>query len=340
MLTLADKSIADFPRLPGEKNDSLRIQRAIDASPSEVLYFPAGIYEIATPLNMKNLCSLLLHKNAILKAIAAMDFILHVDCDLQHNKKLRTSDMPEDYNLFIRGGQIDGNALASCLALSRYHHFSLADSTFLNGRKFGLFVDENQQYGYELIANNLYFKTVLSGLAGNVAVYACGGDSHYTDIVIVDYTVGFRFVEHGWANRLTRCHVWGGPLPPRREGDLPEMLKDSICFDLKVGGNILRDCYADTGAIGYLIGADTRLLGCSYYSNPIFKLDNIRCIKHNQGILLVADNTFTKTSEHIKIYEGSGKNVIWRDNTTYGFTAEEIPCFSVLQTENTMIKQS
>lgn len=325
MIFSADRSLAEFPRQDHETDDSPRIRRAIGTCPSGVLYVPAGIYEIASPVIVDNLCSLFLHKSAIFRAVREMDYVLEIDGDLQHNKALRTPDMPQDYNLFFRGGQIDGNGLASCLALRRYCHFTLADSTMLNGKKAGLTVDDGQRYGYEVIVNNLYCKTVIPGLAGNIGLDIYGGDSHYTDVVVVDYTIGFRMTDHAWANRLTRCHVWGGPIPPPKEGELPEMLKDSICFDIHQGGNILRDCYADTGAIGFLIDAPTRLLGCNYFTNPAFKLDDITCIKHTSGSLEVADSSFTKMAEHQTIYDGSGENVIWHDNQYPGYPPEEIP---------------
>ncbi len=325
MFLPADHTLADFPRLANETDDAPRIQRAIDACPSGVLYIPGGIYEIAAPLCIKNLCSLLLHKSAVLRAVKEMDFVMRVECAMQWDKSLRTPDMPEDYNLFVQGGQFDGNGLASCLVLSHYHHFTLADTTCLNGKKYGLKVDDEQRYGYELIVNNLYCKTVIPGLAGNIGVYVTGGDSHYTDVVVIDYTTGFKFVEHGWSCRLTRCHVWGGPVPPPAEGELPEMLKDSICFDIQSDGCILRDCYADTGAIGFKIAGNTSLLGCYYFSNPKFGLDNITCIKHEWGHLTVAECAFNKTAEHVKLYEGEGVNGIWSNNHLLAFP-EDTPC--------------
>jgi len=339
MFLPADASLSDFPRLNNETDDAPRIRRAVEACPSGVLYVPAGIYEIASPVVVTNLCSFLMHKSAIFRAVKEMDFVLTIDGDLQHNKALRTPDMPQDYNLFFRGGQIDGNGLASCMALRRYFHFTLADSTMLNGKKAGLTVDDGQRFGYEVIVNNLYCKTVIPGLAGNIGLDIYGGDSHYTDVVVVDYTVGIRMTEHAWANRLTRCHIWGGPVPPPHEGELPEMLKDSICFDIHQSGNILRDCYADTGAIGFLIDAPTRLLGCSYFTNPMFKLDNIVCIKHVSGTLEVADTTFTKMAQNQVIYEGGGENVKWTNNEYYGYPPEEIP-FTENAKTNAAIRQA
>ena len=310
MMTIEDRRM-------NETDDSPRLQRAIDAVPSDVLDIPRGIYELATPLRVTNLCSLRLHKSAVLRAVRPMDYILTVDCLLQHDKEQRTADMPEDYNLFVEGGQLDGNGLASCMSLGNYHHFTLKDTAFLNGRRYGLRVD-GFGHGYELIATNLYFKCVRPGLAGNTAVYTSGGDSHYTDCVVVDYTIGFHLDGGAGANRLTRCHVWGGPIPPPAPGALPEMLADSINFKIEDGGSILRDCYADTGQIGFYIRGDARLLGCSYFSNPHFKLDHITMIKHVGGRLLVKDARFAKTAPDVKAYEGCG-SVVWQDVTYCGF---------------------
>ena len=334
MILPADKTLADYPRWENEDNDTPRIRRAIADCPSGVLYFPAGVYEIAEMVEVTNACSLLLHKSAILRAVREMDFVLSMDCVVHWDKKLQAPGTPEDYNLFIRGGQFDGNGLASCLFVTRYHHFTLADTTCLNGKHYGLKVDGAEKFGYEIIVNNLYCKTVIPGLAGNVGVYIEGGDSHYTDVVVVDYTVGFRLVNHAWANRLTRCHVWGGPVPPKAEGELPEMLVDSICFDINVANNTLRDCYADTGKTGFRINASTQLLGCHYFSNPAFRLDDITCIDHLRGRLTVSDSCFHKTAEHVEIYRGSWEQVVWHNNFLDGFPEEVQRRLSCVDSDN------
>lgn len=67
-------------------------------------------------------------------------------------------------------------------------------------------------HGYELIANNVYAKCTLSGLAGNCGICSRLSDSHYTDCIVVDYTVGHR--DRRLVEPLTRCHVWGGIVKP------------------------------------------------------------------------------------------------------------------------------
>ena len=76
-LMVWDRSIADYPRLACETSDETRIMRAVQDCERGVLYFPAGVYEIAEMLLIENCCSLILHKSAVLKAVADMPFAMH-----------------------------------------------------------------------------------------------------------------------------------------------------------------------------------------------------------------------------------------------------------------------
>lgn len=304
-------SLDSFPAMENEADDTARIQRAIDANPSGVLFVPAGVYKVSSTLKVFNLCSIDMDKSAILRAVKEIPYVLHVAVYHEFNKLTKESDRRQDYNMFVRGGKIDGDGLASCMSIEGYCHFTLRDMTFMNGRKVGLMVDEKAG-GYELVADNLYFKCVKPGLAGNVAIHTRGGDSHYTDCISVNYTIGFHLTNpNTGANRLTRCHVWG---------NLKEMLKDSIAFWIDgSNGNILRDCYADTAQTGFLVdGSCNRLLGCTFENNRRYGLDNITIIRHPRGRLLVSECNFGKPSQNFKVYDGCG-SVVWRDITYLGF---------------------
>ena len=304
-----DHSLDDFPKLEGEEDDSPRIRRAILATPQGVLTIPRGTYKIATPIRIVNNCSLEMNKNTILKATEPMDTVLTI---------LAANQKRHDYGIFLHGGIIDGNGIASCVRIKGFAHYTMSDASVLNGKEYGLRVDG----GYELICNNVYAKCLMPGLAGNSAFLINGGDSHYTDCIVVDYTIGFD-VRSGGSNRLTRCHVWGGPIASPAPGEPREMLKDSINFRINASSTILRDCYADTGQTGYEInGWETRLLGCSYFSNKAFGLDNITIIKHTKGRLLVSEGAFVKTAPHVKVYEGCG-TVEWCNMIYSGFTDED-----------------
>lgn len=326
-----DVTLANFQRLAGEADDTARLQRAVDATGAGgVLYLPRGVYEVSKSIMVTNCASLLLHKSATVRAIAKMDNLLHVDMSAGSMWRWAALRPGETYDqgLFLRGGHLDGNGLASCLYLQKYFHFTLQDVVFANGYPYGLHVGRR---GAEIIANNLYFRTVKRGLAGNVALFSEGHDSQYSDLVCVDYTVGLRTT--GGANTFTRFHVWGGPIPPKEPGRLPEMLENSICFDLGGHMNTLRDCYADTGATGFLVsGWAQQIVGCWYLNNPGFGLKEITVVRqHPESTdVQISDCVFRASGPQTKLYEGPG-TVKWRSMVYQGFPngtdlPEEIIC--------------
>ena len=195
-----DISIADYPRLSTESSDDGRIMRAVADCEGGVLFFPKGVYEISQMLEITNCCSLLLHKSAVLKAVAEMDYVVKYDAaasypDLEEcDGHLVPSDDhdAEDWNLYITGGYIDGAGMASCLCLNSFKHFTMRDVSLRNGKRFGMKIeDTGSMWTYELVAQNLYVKCTMPGLAGNAGISSNGGDSHFIDCVVVDYTVGF-----------------------------------------------------------------------------------------------------------------------------------------------------
>lgn len=322
-----DASLADFPRLAGETSDTMRFQRAADSVPFGVLYVPKGDYVLDATVRVANGASLQMHKSARFTAVKPMVNMLEYDGKVSFNFKSAKNKRADDHALFIAGGDFDANGMAeTCVFLANYKHFTFRDTVFRNPKKHGLQVGEAKKKsgGYELIANNLYFKCGMSGLAGNTGICIYDGDSHYTDCIVIDYTVGIH-VRRGGSNRFTRCHVWGGPVPPPQKGELPEMLKDSVCFWLAGGEALLRDCYADTGMTGFKIDGNARILGCSYYNNWHFKMDNPTVFEHLKGKLIVSDGYFTKSSKSATLYKGGASgNFIWRDNFINGFKPEEI----------------
>jgi len=297
---LFNKTLADFPRLDGETDDSPRIKRAIEECTDQKLFIPDGVYEIAEPITIANRCSLLFQAKAVWKAVKEMEFVLtYTRCGM-HTQLI--------------GCSIDGDGLASCFFIEGYCHFTLRDFNFNNGKTYGMRVHG----GCEMIVNNIYLKCTKTGMEGNIAVSSIGGDSHYTDIVIVDYTVGMEMVggETAGSNRLTRCHVWGGPV--KNEAGESTYLENSVSFRMTGPDNLLRDCYSDTAVIGYEIGNNTRLIGCSYYNNPVFPLDNVVVIDHTAGWLLVSEGYFTQHTDHALLYRGDNKNVVWSNNYLEG----------------------
>lgn len=318
-----DVSIADFPRQAGETDDGARLQRAVNATGhGGVLYLPKGEYESSRTIWVTNGTSFLLHKSAVVRATAKMEHLFHLDMRQTGSwvwgGKVKDGH-PYDQGVFFRGGHLDGNGLASCLYLNYYFHFTLRDTVFVNGFPYGLHVGRK---GAEIIADNLYFRTIKSGLAGNIALFSEGNDSFYSNIVVVDYTTGLKTL--GGANAFNHYHVWGGPVPPPAPGRLPEMLENSVCFDLGGHMNTLRDSYADTGAIGFKVGGwGQQIVGCWYLNNSRFGLKDITIVKQEPGSidLLIADCCFRGSGAGTKLYDGSGA-VKWRDMTYRNIPSE------------------
>ena len=327
-----DHSLAEYPRLENETSDTPRIRRAVADCAGGVLYLPRGVYEIDEMLTVENCCSILMHKSAVLKAVREMPFVLKIDAaascpDLQEcDGHLVPSDDPdaEDWNLFLTGGYVDGAGLASCVCLNSFKHFTMRDVSLRNGRKYGLRIeDEGSTWTYELVAQNLYLKCTLPGLAGNAGISSNGGDSHFIDCIVVDYTRGIELLGGG-SNRLTRCHVWGGPIPPRAENELPEMLTDSVNYVLSSYDAILTDCYADTGMTGFLITENTRLIGCSYFNNYTYRMDDVTVLDHRGGQLSLSDCLFRKTSPRATLYRGDRSRVTSNNIMLDGFEGESL----------------
>ena len=344
-----DKILNDFLKLESDKSDSERIQRAIDATPNGILCIPKGAYEIATPLFIKNRCSLDMHPAARLIAIKEMDFVLTYDGNANYHELTLYNDDGSIYDnlgLFIKGGDIDANGKASCLLLANAHHYTLSNITLHNGKKYGLCVggDVGGRL-YELVANNVYCKCTMSGLRGNVGIYTNEHDGHYTDCFVIDYTTGFKL--DGSANRLTRCHIWGGTIPPCGKSmkewskfygnnkklmianqytdqvdavilsyGVPEMLVDSIAFELNGGINVLDGCFSDTATIGYLVrGGKNIITNCGFFNNKLMGLRNTLAVKNCSSNLIVTNSFFTNPTGTDSFYEGDQDAVTWENNS-------------------------
>jgi hypothetical protein len=346
-----DANLADYPRLPGEKDDSPRFNRAIAAAANGVLLVPKGEYDIATRITITNRCSLSMHPAAHLVARAKMDYVIFWDGNADyHALSIFNPDgsVYDNANLFIKGGDIDGNGLASCLAIANSHHFTIADITLHNGLKSGLCITrETGGHLYELVANNVYCKSTISSLAGNIGIDCQTSDCHFTDCIVVDYTKGIR--SSGGANRFTRCHVWGGTVPPKGmsfkawsdayalrkvlEGKgewtaekerrhlalgVPEMLPNSVAFESIGPANVFDGCYADTAEIGYDIRSSALIVNSGFYNNPRMNLRKSTVIVHRGGDLRVAFCDFRGGANCEKLYEGSGKNIEWVSSRASG----------------------
>lgn len=354
-----DTVLTDYPKLPSDRSDAERIQRAIDATENGILCIPKGDYSIKTPLIITNRCSLQMHPAARLIAEEEMDFLLTYNAKGDyHNLTLFNEDgsVYDNLGLFIQGGDLEGNGKASCLAITNAHHFTLSNISLHNGKEYGLYVGgKNGGHIYELVCNNVYCKCTMKGLAGNIGIWSDKHDAHFNDCFVIDYTVGMRML--GSANRISRCHLWGGTVPPENysveewseiygerkrklnngvygkdlnetyENDIPEMLQNSIAFDMQGGCNILDGCYADTAEIGFNIHKDTRIIGCDFFNNKLMGLKKATVIKHHGGRLDVMLCAFRGPAGTEILYEGSGEDVHWTSNSLRGGEGMKPPTF-------------
>lgn len=277
-----DHSLSEFPRRSGETDDTPRFQRAVDACyGGGRLSVPAGDYAFASTLYVTNLCIVQMSPTAIVRAVKPMKWMVEIDCSWEYNRKSAPKDVySRNFNLGWSGGILDGCGLASCLALDNYAHFTLENATFNNGRVYGVGV-ETRGRGYELIARNIYFHTSLPGLEGNMGLWAYAGDSHFIDIISVNYTTGIHLAGRG-SNRMSRCHVWGTSTTPIVKGVVPDVLKESVCFRIDATDVVMRDCYADTGTIGFwMTGWEERMECCTYAGLKL--LSDAIVIRQNRG---------------------------------------------------------
>ena len=345
-----DTNLVDFPRLAEEMDDAPRIQRAIDATPNGILYIPKGDYEIASPLFIKNRCSLDMHPAARLIATKEMEYVLTYDGNANfHELTIYNDDgtIYDNLGLFIRGGDIDARGLGSCLLLANAHHYTLSNISLHNGKRYGLCVGGNLGGRlYELVATNVYCKCTMSSLAGTIGIYTNEHDGHYTDCFVIDYTTGIKLV--GTANRLTRCHVWGGTVPPVGKSfrewsqfygankkillenkycdevdarilayGVPEMLENSVAFEIVSGINVLDGCFADTATIGYLVhGSNNIITNSGFFNNKLMGLRGTLAIKNLSDRLVVSNCFFTNPTGTDRFYEGLDEAVDWANNNT------------------------
>jgi hypothetical protein len=293
-----------------------------------------------------------MHPAARLIAEDEMDFILTYNATGDyHNLTLFNDDgtVYDNLGLFIEGGDIEGNGMASCFAITNAHHFTLSNISFHNGKEYGLYVGGKRGgHIYELVCNNVYCKCTMKGLAGNVGIWSDRHDAHFNDCFVIDYTIGMRIL--GTANRISRCHLWGGTVPPENitvkdwseiygerkkqlsngvygkdidkvnsDNDVPEILKNSIAFDMQGGYNILDGCYADTTEIGFNIHRDTRIIGCDFFNNKLMGLKKSIAINHIGGKLSVTMCAFRSTVGTEILYCGNRENINWENNTAIGF---------------------
>lgn len=225
-------NISRCERLPGEADDSGRLSRAVSDNPGGVILFPKGEYLLSRPLVIENHCSLMLAKDAVIKADARMDFLIDWNGG--------NENLFGDYGMFITGGRFDGAGISGGIRLRNIHHFTMRD-VYIKDCLTGLSVGSASDFKtYELMASNIYLRNDI-GIPGSVGIdIPSHGDHYLDDIIVVDFETGFRL--NCYSTYLSKCHSWVTDV-------IPDISK-TIAFD--VGGSCvtLSDCYVDTSNVG------------------------------------------------------------------------------------------
>lgn len=255
-----------------EYDDTVCLEKVFQKSQyGDTVYLSGRTFEVSRKIVIPFGVSLVMQPGTIIRAKSiftgnyVVEYNNSTEIDLIHTWHNGVEDRLT--NLGIFGGTIDGNGAVSCLHTYNCHHFEVGNISLLNG-VYGLVIDGSLTW--EVICNNVYARAYVTGCQRGFSIAA--SDCHFSDCFSIDYTTGFYV--NGAANRLTRCHVWGGVVG--YPNSTPTLL-NSINFDLQGGRNSLTDCYADTATIGYnCVGSKNRLIGCSAYNNYTwFHLDNV-----------------------------------------------------------------
>ena len=97
---------------------------------------------------------------------------------------------------------------------------------------------------------------------------------------------------------------------------VPEMLQDSVAFEINSYANVIDGCYADTAKIGYwLKGSDNVITNSGSFNNKLMGLRNTVAIKNESKRVIVTNCRFANATDTDAIYEGTKESLIWQSNT-------------------------
>ncbi|MBR9689176.1 BppU family phage baseplate upper protein [Bacillus cereus] len=237
----------------GITDDTTAIEKAFRDNPYKIMYFPDGNYRVTRPIRISADNSLELSKNARIYADAAIDYIF----DFNTSRKINSIyDLSKD--CFIIGGTLDSNGKAKdILRLNKFMHFTLYDVEFKNGVNRGLVVNDTGAMAAELIAMNLHFINEVTppDLANCTAIVNLGTDNHFSDIITINWSVGFYDKGNAVASKI---HYWISR---------PEFIEHSIGFKLESNTNITQS-FADTARVSFkVLGGSPRISFSTVYYN-------------------------------------------------------------------------
>lgn len=174
----------------GIADDTQAIQAAIDSQDISTIYFPKGVYMVSAPIIVAHSDqaglshSILMDRNAVLKASASIESVLHFTRDSTHqNNNIR------DYldGEFLEGGNIDGNGLANyCCIFDGNGRMSCSLTNFYDAITANVWVVNGRFNMYNVeVSNNFNTSENYNSAHENViGILNDSPDSHFWDIYL------------------------------------------------------------------------------------------------------------------------------------------------------------
>lgn len=174
----------------GIADDTQAIQAAIDSQDISTIYFPKGVYMVSAPIIVTHSDqaglshSILMDRNAVLKASASIESVLHFTQDSTHqNNNIR------DYldGEFLEGGNIDGNGLAKyCCIFEGNGRMSCSLTNFYDAITANVWVINGRFNMYNVeVSNNFNTSENYNPAHENViGILNDSPDSHFWDIYL------------------------------------------------------------------------------------------------------------------------------------------------------------
>ena len=271
--------INNFPRLPNETNDSPRIQRAFNSLSNKnidsdgyykglMIYFPSGIYEIATTVTGTNV-GMIGDTGTIFKGIGTgFMFDISFDGELGFAHVSGGAPVYQWRNFPIEKCIFNGNGTMNGVKHTAGHNISLRDCIFCDTVDYGYYIASGSKY----MLDHVSFRGITDNTAINkLAIYLGGSDHNVNNIICANYT---KMIDVNAANSIfSQCHHWLNH---------NDRIPSSIMYDINAGGCIFTDSYLDTVKIGFNINKSEQMIkGIIGYNNPTFNLTGATYIKNN-----------------------------------------------------------
>lgn len=232
-------NILDFGVTRGTtSSQTAAIKAAFDANPGRTFYFPSGDYRLDTGLVVSARNNIVMERDTRLFAGATMTTLLSYTDP--------TAGYADDR--CVVGGILDGALKADRLfSVAGILHMTHTQTIYRDGIHRGLVLEGGT--GAELMAYDLRFvNSGVTNVTDNIAIEAKdGGDSHFRDIIMRDWTVG---VKDTGANRWRDVHPWIGPDAGGSGPQMTARYATSVGFDITGQSNML-ECLSDTMRVAY-----------------------------------------------------------------------------------------